>query len=408
MVPSIQSQLANDNEEIKNYIEKSGYLIDPWPESLTAIHLEGEALAIAYPIQGLLKYHGMADVNRRIAYFPSISLNNGVCSTQTYIKLSTSLKADQLIWDNNIIDSSSRAFTRVFSQMDDIRTLAGIHTKALIYSRNVYSESLDNNQIPSHRLVTEKGLGTSASAGAAIATAMIEILYHGNPEYTTNTRLRSVYARFFAGSASRSAVGGIGLWLSHPKISSEESFSIRLDTPKMASKIDEIELITIPIESPLKTESAHVSAPKSPFYFEWALHRKTQILNFTKALLDSNFDTLGEMAEEDTLALHGISMTTGIKDYILAWEPITLQIMKKVRYWRDQEHIPVYFSIDTGPTVVLLTKKKYTSILMGKLKKNFPETKNVSSSIAGSPRVISSSSEEFSTIVNALKQIGEK
>lgn len=406
MDPSIQSQIAHDNDEIKNYIEKSGYKIDPWPESLAAIHHEGEALVIAYPIQGLLKYHGMADVERRIAYFPSISLNNGVCSTQTYIKLSDSLEADQLIWDNNVIDSSSRAFARVFSHIDVIRSLTGIHTKAHIYSRNIYPESLDKNQIPSHRLVTEKGLGTSASAGAAIATAMIEILYHGKPEYTTNTRLRSVFARYFAGSASRSAVGGIGLWLSHPKITSEDSLSIRLDTPKMSSFIEEIELITIPVESPLQTESAHISAPKSPFYNEWAMHRKTQILNFTKALLDSNFDKLGELAEEDTLALHGISLTTGIKDYILAWEPITLQIMKKVRYWRDQKQIPVYFSIDTGPTVVLLTKRKYSPILMTEITNLFPEAKILRSNIAGPPCVVSPDSKDFSTIVSALKQIG--
>ncbi|MHA1618027.1 MAG: hypothetical protein ACTSVZ_02025, partial [Promethearchaeota archaeon] len=275
-------------------------------------------------------------------------------------------------------------------------------------SRNVYPDSLDKNQNPSHRLVTEKGLGTSASAGAAIATAMIEILYNGNPNYTTNMRLRSVIARFFAGSASRSAVGGIGLWLSHPKISSEESFSIRLDKPKMSSFIEEIDLITIPIESPLKTESAHVCAPNSPFYAEWAIHRKNQILEFTKALINSNFDKLGELVEEDTLALHGISLTTGINDYILAWEPITLQIMKKVRFWRDQENIPVYFSIDTGPTVVLLTKKKYTSALISKLTKDFPEKKILRSKIAGSPQVVSPDSEEYSEIVSALKQIGVK
>ncbi|MHA1672129.1 MAG: diphosphomevalonate/mevalonate 3,5-bisphosphate decarboxylase family protein [Promethearchaeota archaeon] len=406
MEKSIQSQLAHDDDEIKNYIEKSGYEIDPWPESLSAIHHEGEALVISYPIQGLLKYHGMADVEKRIAYFPSISLNNGVCSTQTYIKLSDSIEDDQLIWNNHVIDSSSRAFTRVFSHIDVIRSLAGIHTKALIYSKNIYPDSLNKNQNPSQRLVTEKGLGTSASAGAAIATAMIEILYHGNPKYTSNTRLRSVYARYFAGSASRSAVGGIGLWLSHPKISPEESFSIRLDTPKMSSFMEEIELITIPIESPLQTESAHVCAPNSPFYNEWAKHRKTQVLDYINALIDSNFDKLGELAEEDTLALHGISLTTGIKDYILAWEPITLQIMKKVRYWRDQEHIPVYFSIDTGPTVVLLTKKKYSSTLMTKLTSLFPEIKILRSNIAGPPHVVSPDSKEFSTIINALKQTG--
>ncbi|MHA1519953.1 MAG: diphosphomevalonate/mevalonate 3,5-bisphosphate decarboxylase family protein [Promethearchaeota archaeon] len=406
MDPSIQSQLANDNDEIKNYIEKLGYIIDPWPESLAAIHHEGEALVSAYPIQGLLKYHGMADVERRIAYFPSISLNNGVCFTQTYIKLFNSFESDQLIWNNNLIDSSSRAFTRVFSHIDVIRSMAGIHTKAHIYSRNVYPDFSDKNQNPSNRLVTEKGLGTSASAGAAIAKAMIEILYHGNPKYTTNTRLRSAFARYFAGSASRSAVGGIGLWLSHPNISPDESFSIRLDMPKMSSFIEEIELITIPIESPLQTESAHASAPKSPFFTEWAIRRKKQILNFTQALHDSNFTKLGELAEEDTLALHGISLTTGIEDYILAWEPITLQIMKKVRYWREKEKIPIYFSIDTGPTVVLLTKKEYASTLMTKLTNIFPNTKILRSFIAGPPHVISPDSQDFSTIVNALKQIG--
>ena len=43
---------------------------------------------MAYPIQGLLKYHGLSDPLQRIAYFPSISLCNDAIMTITYCKFS--------------------------------------------------------------------------------------------------------------------------------------------------------------------------------------------------------------------------------------------------------------------------------------------------------------------------------
>ena len=66
----------------------------------------------------------------------------------------------------------------------------------------------------------------------------------------------------------------------------------------------------------------------------------------TRILL--GLDAIGQLAEADTLVLHGITMT-GPSRRVL-WRPETLAVMQEV--WRMRgEGIEAHFSIDTGATV---------------------------------------------------------
>ena len=73
---SLLDQLKQDYVEILDYLKEKRYKLQELPEMRNAIVDHGEAYAIAYPIQGILKYHGLSDFYNRLAFFPSISLNN--------------------------------------------------------------------------------------------------------------------------------------------------------------------------------------------------------------------------------------------------------------------------------------------------------------------------------------------
>jgi len=246
-------------------------------------------------------------------------------------------------------------------------------------------------------------LGTSASAGAAIAHASLKILYPQSPEIYDNPQLGSHLARYMAGSATRSVVGGISLWLNYPGIPPKNSVAIRLDRETDQEFLQNISLITISLESPIKTEQAHDIAPHSPFFPTWLQHRKTHILRFCEALFAHDFQTLGEIAENDTLKLHAITLTAPVEQYLLVWEPETVAIMHLVKKMRKRG-IQAYFSIDTGPSVVILTLTRHTSEIIRELKGVDQNFKISEGKIAGSSQIIENTSREAKLLSKDLQR----
>jgi len=388
--------LKKEAEEISVFLKKKGISLPSLPKNLKAIKDEGEAFTIAYPIQGLLKYHGLANKEHRTANFPSISLNNNAFFTVTYVKFSKNYQKDRFILNGIEIDSNDQKFHRVSHQLDFIRKYSKINTKAVIISRNIIKK---NNQT-----VLGKGIGTSASAGAAIALAAISILYDNEVNYTSNLSLRALFSRYLAGSAIRSCVGGIGLWISYPNMEPKESFGIRLDTKEIQTFIDDIDLITISLKSKIQTDKAHEIAPLSPFYESWMKSRKNQIIKFYNALIDENFQIIGEMTEFDTLQLHAITMTGSPDNNLILWTPETISIMHLTRDLRNHG-IPVYFSIDTGPSVVLLTRTKYAKEILDKLI-NLNDKFNINvGKIGGPSKLLEKSSPEAKFLIDDLFMI---
>jgi diphosphomevalonate decarboxylase len=180
--------LKKEAEEIAVFLKQKGLSLPNLPKDLKAIKDEGEAFTLAYPIQGLLKYHGLANKEHRTANFSSISLNNDAFFTVTYVKFSKKYQKDRFILNGIEIDSNDQKYYRVSHQLDFIRIYSKINTKAVIISRNIIKKN--------NKTVLGKGIGTSASAGAAIAHAVISILYDNKVNYTSNLSLRALFSRY--------------------------------------------------------------------------------------------------------------------------------------------------------------------------------------------------------------------
>jgi len=375
----IFQQLNQDYQDILDYLIKIGYTIDP----ITIDHKSqfdfGEAYSIAYPIQGLLKYHGMVDPSERIAMFPSISLNNGAFFTITYLKFDQKFPRDRF-YLNGLEQDKNEDYQRVKFQLDKIRNFAGIQTRAIIISRNVIQST--------KTILLAKGLGTSAAGGAAIARAAFSILYE-QTDALINSRLLSVFSRYLSGSAARSSVGGIALWLSAPDRNSWKSFALRLDTPKDQEFITGLSLITVPIQSSITTTVAHKLAPSSPFYRKWCLSRKDKIYQFLGALQNRDLSTIGRLAEEDTKMLHKIHTTSTMSQSY--WTEDTINLMKFADEIK-KNGVPIYYSIDTGPSVVFLVPKHHENQVYETICLKFPKTHIYKGSIAGSSTVINPTS----------------
>ncbi|MBD3229622.1 MAG: hypothetical protein GF329_15685 [Candidatus Lokiarchaeota archaeon] len=386
---SILKKLKMDHMDILNYLKNKSYSIPTLPKVMDAKNHSGECFSIAYSIQGILKYHGLTDWNQRIAYFPSISVNNTAVFTVSYLRFDGRLKTDKAYINSE--ELKDEKLRRIKNTLDMIRKYSRSTNKAILISRNFSSYNIKNSENKSYTSNIGKGLGTSASGSAALALAAISILYDNDPEYINNERLKSIFSRFLAGSGARSAVGGFGIWFNYPNIDPLDSFAIRLDKKQHQKFINDIALITIPIMSDIETKSAHKIAPESPFFVSWLKNRKKQIYEFLDGLNDSNLHKIGDLAEFDTICLHSITMTGKPMNgkRLFAWDPRTLQIMKLVNNIEN-----AYFSIDTGPSVVLLTKKRYKDEIIKEIRNTIPDLKILDGEIGGSSKILEPNSSE--------------
>src|SRR5207247_4826692 len=113
-----------------------------------------KATAVAHPVQGLIKYHGLADPTLRLPFHDSISVCTAPLTTRTTIEFGEGPR-DQATIDGR--DVTARDMERIRSVVDAIRAKASLRTPFRMASVNDFPSNI--------------GLGASASGLAALAMA---------------------------------------------------------------------------------------------------------------------------------------------------------------------------------------------------------------------------------------------
>ncbi len=191
--------------------------------------------------------------------------------------------------------------------------------------------------------VKGKGLGFSASGFAALGLATARAL-----ELGIKTPELSEVVRLGAGSASRSLAGAFSIWYANRN---GRSYAEELAS---ASSI-KMRTIIVPIESEIKTDRAHADAVKSPFFKPRLVYLRNILPRMKRAISRKDVESIGRLAEEDTLNLHAVTMTG--KEGLILYSPLSIEIIREVRRLRTEEDVPVWFSLDTGPSVFVNTTR---------------------------------------------------
>jgi phosphomevalonate decarboxylase len=277
-----------------------------------------KASATAYPIQGLIKYHGLKDEQLRLPYHDSISVCTAPIRTLTTIEFGH--REDGAEFDGN--KAVGRELERMQAVVDPLRALANERSGFRMVSENSFPSNI--------------GLGASASGFAALAVAAASAL-----GLDMSLEDISRYARRGAGSASRAVTGGFSRWFAG---SDPESYSRQLAGP------DQLDMGIVCALVPAKkfTDTAHQEVVSSPFFRARLEYVVDALDKMEKAVYARDIDRIGSLAETDTLLLHGITMT-GIDELVL-WRPETVQVIMEVKKMRA-DGLRCYFSIDTGATV---------------------------------------------------------
>jgi len=283
-----------------------------------------KATTIAHPIQGLIKYHGLKDAKLRIPFHDSISVCIENLHTITTVETVDSSKKDSVIINGKEV--VGKDFERVEVVLNRLRNFAKYSGGFKVVSKN--------------SITGGKGLGFSASAFAALGLAACAAL-----DFEIDYISLSEVVRLGAGSATRSLAGSFAIWYANKN---GKSYAEPIVEPETV----DLGMVIVPIFSTIKTDEAHSEVLSSPLFKARLKYVENIVKKMKHAIKMGDVATIGQLAEEDSLNLHASTMTG--EAHLILWEPETVRIIKEVQKMR-REGIPVWFSMDTGPSVFINT-----------------------------------------------------
>lgn len=275
-----------------------------------------------------IKYWGRKNEILRLPANDSISMNLSEVFTITTVEFSEGYEKDEVEHIGKEMDKKEEK--RIIDHLDRIRNLAKIKTFAKVLTKNNFP--------------TGTGIASSASGFAALTVAGVEA-----SGLKLNERQLSILARQGSGSACRSVPDGFVEWKSGS--SSNSSYAHTLFPPGWLNIVDILAIVEKKTKK-ISSSEGHTLTGSSPFYKARISGMKDKLKKIKQALLNKDFKTFGEISEAEAVNMHTVMMTSCPAIYY--WTPETMRIILSVAEWRE-EGLPIYFTIDAGPNVHLIT-----------------------------------------------------
>ena len=206
------------------------------------------------------------------------------------------------------------------------------------------------------------GIASSASSFGALALCLAELHFAISgkaPDTPKLWRKASELARLGSGSACRSIYPGFSIWGNAQLFEScSDDYAIPLYegiSPLFYSLRDAI-LIVDPGIKEVSSSRGH-SLMNEHIYQPSRIAQAHQNINeLYLALLTGNKENFIAVVESEALSLHALMMTSN-PSYLLL-KPNTLELISRIRKFREMAQIPVCFTLDAGPNIHLLYFKK--------------------------------------------------
>ncbi len=282
----------------------------------------------------LIKYWGKKNTRLNIPAVGSISFTLNNLWTETEVIFSEHLRADELVLDNR--RAKPKELQRISKFLNLFRQIKGIPLKAKVISINNFP--------------TAAGLASSASGFAALTLAASKAL-----NLTFSPKELSILARQGSGSAARSIFGGFVEMHSGSAPDGSDSFAEQLAAPHYWDLRLLIGITSFRAKKVGSTEGMTLSQKTSPFYKAWVKSQPDDLLQMREAILQKDFQKLGELSERSCLKMHALALSSN--PGIIYWNAITLDAMHAVRDLR-RKGVQAYFTVDAGPQIKVLCLPK--------------------------------------------------
>lgn len=280
----------------------------------------------------LIKYWGKADFDHNIPLNDSVSMTLSEAITTTTVEWDPELKQDEIyLGGERILDDRG---LRVSRYLDGIRDA---------YYR-MHARVASVNSFPAGT-----GIASSASGFAALATAAIAAFGEGLPDETEMTR----WARRGSGSACRSIQAGYVEWTAGTDDAS--STSEQLASPDHWDLRDFVVVLSRAPKA-ISSSEGHRIAVRHPFMGARQEQLAARMLALKGALARRDLATLGAIVEHEAMEVQAIMMSGEPSALYLQGE--TVRLIHLLRRWRDEDGVPVWFTLDAGPNLHVLCEGK--------------------------------------------------
>lgn len=202
------------------------------------------------------------------------------------------------------------------------------------------------------------GIASSASSMSALALCLMSLQAGFSRkllDYDAFLKNASFYARLGSGSASRSLYPAFSVWGETKSVkNSADTYAIPF--PKeYHSNFNDLQdtiLIVSDQEKSVSSRAGHELMKKHPSAELRYKNAGIRLHELIKVLRTGDFNVFVDIVEAEALELHALMMTSSPSFILMA--PATLEIMQRIRNFRNETKIPVCFTLDAGPNVHIL------------------------------------------------------
>jgi diphosphomevalonate decarboxylase len=206
------------------------------------------------------------------------------------------------------------------------------------------------------------GIASSASAMSALALCLCDLQNQMDKKKVAKDKFMqraSYYSRLGSGSAARSVYPYASEWGKAKGLKdSSDDFAIPFEKGlhKTFKSFQNTILIASSAEKKVSSRVGHSLMKANPFAETRYAQANKNLAEVIAALKTGDVEKFGTIVEEEAMTLHALMMCSSPSFILLA--PSTLKMIDKIKRFREQSGLPVYFSLDAGPNIHLLYPEK--------------------------------------------------
>lgn len=326
-------------------------------KSINYLSVEGKVTFACPSNIAIVKYWGKTGV--QIPVNPSLSFSLKHSLTQTTVSYCHNTNQENLSFSFYFEQEKNRKFEQKLNVFFGrvISFFPWLHHYELkIESKNTFPHS--------------SGIASSASSYAALAMCLAAIHSQLTGAKLSIKEISNI-ARLGSGSASRSVLGGWNTWGEFALDDSSNFNASHLGShvhPSFADIQDTI-LIVSKEKKEVSSTVGHQLMAYHPYKVGRIQQANENIVKLMEALKNGDWNAFVEVSESEALSLHGLMMSSTPAYTLLL--PNSLKIVQLIRRFREQNKIPVCFTIDAGPNIHLLypeqNKKEVNEFIQNEL-----------------------------------------
>ncbi len=294
----------------------------------------------------LVKYWGKHGL--QLPRNPSISLTLDKAYTETIMEYTTEGKSgDNIELDFYFEGKSNESFAekirKFLLNISDIFPFVK-QIKFTVHSHNSFPHS--------------SGIASSASSMSALAMCLCSLemeLFGTTYEDEEFRKKASFISRLGSGSACRSVYPHASVWgKTDDAKDSSDLFGIGYGEHihEIFHDFHDDILIVSQGEKPVSSRAGHALMEGNAYAEPRYKQANERLSNLLIAMKEGDLEKFGTITENEALTLHALMMTSN-PSYILM-QPNSLEMIERIRKFRKETGLPIYFTLDAGPNIHLL------------------------------------------------------